>query len=337
MKASFYERNETIRIGEGTKVDPKSDEVRVKIAYSGICGTDLHAFHGVMDARVANPQILGHECSGIVDAIGSDVKGVKLGSKVVVRPLHSCGKCYACTHGLSHICYNLDFLGLDTPGSMQSYWTVPSDTIHEIPEDMDLKYGALIEPLAVACHNVSRSKLAKGEKCVVIGGGPIGILVALVARSVGAEVIISEVNDYRLGFAKELGFTTVNPMEKDLVEYVMEWTDGVGVDVCFEVSGSKPGAKVMTDVLRTRGRIVVVAIFGNPPEINLKQVFWRELELYGARVYEYVDYEKAIELAASGELPLDSLITKVAPLEDLQAVLKEMTGDQKAMKILMKS
>lgn len=337
MKASFYEGNETITIGEGTAVEPKKDEVRVKIAYTGVCGTDLHIFHGAMDARVNMPQIMGHECSGTIDAIGSDVEGMEIGEKVVVRPLHWCGECAACKAGHNHICYNLDFLGIDTPGSMQSYWTVPADTIHKIPADMDLKYGALIEPLAVACHDVSRSRLTKGEKAVVIGGGPIGILVALAAKATGAEVIISEVNEYRLGFAEELGIKTVNPMNKDLVEFVNEWTDGVGADVCFEVSGSKPGAMIMTDVVRTRGRVVVVAIFGNPPEINMKQVFWREIEIFGARVYEYADYERAIQLAASGDLPLDRLITKVAPIDDLQAVFKGMTGDQQAMKILIES
>lgn len=335
MKATFYKGNQTIAVGEGTKVSPKDDEVRIKVAYSGICGTDLHIFHGVMDQRVKTPQIVGHECSGIVDEIGDNVAHVKLGDKVVVRPLSPCGDCPACNTGNSHICYNLDFLGIDTPGAMQSYWTVPADTIHKIPDDMDLKFGALIEPLAVACHDVSRAKLQKGEKAVVIGGGPIGILVALAAQSVGAEVLISEVNEYRLGFANDLGIKTVNPMKTNLVEYVNEWTNGAGADVAFEVSGSKPGAMVMTDVVRTRGRIVVVAIFGNPPEINMKQVFWREIEIFGARVYEKEDYERAIALAFSGKLPLDKMITKVRPLEDLQEVLKNMTGNQQSMKILM--
>jgi len=335
MKATFYVGNETIEVGEGTKVTPKNDEVRIKVAYCGICGTDLHIFHGMMDQRVNMPQIVGHECSGIVDEVGSDVTHVKVGDKVVVRPLGPCGDCPACNSGNSHICYNLDFLGIDTPGAMQSYWTIPAESIHKIPEDMDLKYGALIEPLAVACHDVSRAKLQKGEKAVVIGGGPIGILVALAAKETGAEVLISEVNEYRLGFAEKLGIKTVNPMKTDIVKFVNEWTNGVDADVVFEVSGSKPGALTMTDIVRTRGRIVVVAIFGTPTEVNLKQMFWRELEVYGARVYEKEDYERAIELAASGRLQLDSLITKVAPLEELGEVFKSMTGDQEAMKIIM--
>lgn len=335
MKATFYEGNKKISVGEGTKIDPKKDQVRIKVAYSGICGTDLHIFHGVMDGRVNKPHITGHECSGVVDAIGSDVTNVKVGDKVVVRPLNPCGECYACKSGNSHICYNLDFIGVDTPGCMQEYWTLNSETMFKIPDDMDLQLAALVEPLAVASHDVARGRLVAGEKAVIIGGGPIGLLIAFAAMEAGAEVVISEINDYRLEFAKKLGIKTVNPMEQDLVEFVNEWTDGVGADVCFEVSASKPGALVMTEVVRTRGRVVLVGIFGNPPEINLKPVFLREIEILGARVYEVADYEKAIDIIASGKYPLDQLVTKVAPLAELQEVFNGMDTDSQSMKILI--
>ncbi len=335
MTATLYEGNKKISVAEGSKAAPKSNEVRVKIAYTGICGTDLHIFHGVMDARVGNPHIMGHECSGVIDEIGSDVEDLSVGDKVVVRPLDPCGECYACKNGLSHICYNLNFMGVDTNGSMQSYWTVPSTTIHKIPEDMDLKNAALVEPVAVATHDVNRSGLKAGEKAVIIGGGPIGILVALVAKSFGADVVISEINDFRLGFAKDLGIDTVNPMEKDLVSFVNKWTDGVGADVCFEVSGSKPGALVMTEVVKTRGKVVLVGIYGQPAEVNLKQMFLREVELIGSRVYEAVDYDMAIDLVAKGDYPFEKVITKVAPLDELQEVFNMMDTDQQQMKVLI--
>lgn len=337
MTATLYEGNKKISVVEGKEQAPASNEVKVKIAYTGVCGTDIHIFHGVMDARVGDPHIMGHECSGTIEAVGSDVKDLAIGDNVVVRPLGPCGECYACKNGLSHICYNLNFMGVDTDGSMQSYWTVPADTIHKIPAEMSLKDAALVEPVAVAAHDVNRSGLKKGDKAVVIGGGPIGVLVALVAKSVGADVVISEISDFRLDFAKKLGIETVNPMEKDLVEFVNEWTDGVGADVCFEVSGSKPGAAICTQVVRVRGTVVIVGIFGQPAEINLKQMFLREITIKGARVYEEADYEWAIDLVHNSELPFTEVVTKVGKLEDLQAVFNDLDVDRNQMKILIES
>ncbi len=335
MVGAYYKGNKIIEMGPAEKVQPGENEVQIKIAYCGICGTDLHIYHGNMDARVTVPHIMGHECSGTVSEIGGQVKDIKVGDKVVVRPLGPCGKCPACLAGHNHICYKLKFLGIETHGAMQSYWTVPAETVHKIPDDMSLQYGALIEPLAVVCHDVRLSGLVKGEKAVVIGGGPIGILAALVAKSVGADVLISEINEFRLEFAEKLGISTVNPMKQDVEAFVNEWTGGAGADVVFEVSASNAGAAVMTKLARSRGRIVLIGIYSNSPQVDLKQFFLRELKLFGARVYEKEDYEKAIELAAAGELPLESLITKVAPLEELKEVLEGMTGDQKAMKILI--
>ncbi len=337
MKATEYEGNKKVSVVEGTNQPPKSDEVTVKIAYSGICGTDMHIFHGVMDGRVTKPHIMGHECSGTVEAVGSNVEGIEVGEKVVVRPLDPCGECYACKNGLSHICYNLNFMGVDTAGSMQSYWTVPAHTIHKIPADMDLKYAALVEPLSVAVHDVRRAGLGKGDKALVIGGGPIGILVALAAKSFGADVLLSEVNEFRLKFAEEAGIKTINPAKEDLLAYIDDWTDGVRCDACFEVSGSKPGAIIMMETVRTRGKVVLVGIFGQPTEVNLHRMWLREVELLGARVYEKVDYEISIDLLNKAEYPFKNIITKVAPLDQLQAVLDELDGPTENMKVLIES
>lgn len=335
MIATHYEGDRKFTVTEGAKIPPKADEICMKVAYTGICGTDLHIYHGVMDARVGESAIIGHECSGVVEEVGSNVRDFKPGDQVVVRPLDSCGECPACKAGLSHICYNLNFIGVDSPGCMQSYWTLRSDIFHKIPDDMDLKYGALIEPLSVACHDVSRSGVGKGDKVVVIGGGPIGVLVAIAAINAGSDVVISEINDFRRKFAEDMGIKTVNPMEQDLVDYVNEWTDGWGADASFEVSGSQPGFKVMTEVLKVRGKAILVAIYGGRmPELDTTPLFLREVEVYGARVYEGADYERAIKLAASGDFPLDKMISKVAPLDQIQNVFDSMEKEQESMKIL---
>ncbi|RMF02371.1 MAG: Zn-dependent alcohol dehydrogenase [Chloroflexi bacterium] len=335
MHAAFYHGNQTITIGDCAPVEPGPDQVQLKVSHVGICGTDLHIFHGVMDQRVTFPQIMGHEVSGTVSAVGNGVTGFSVGDAVAVMPLDPCGHCPACEAGHSHICQNLKFLGIDTPGAFQSYWTVPAHTLHHLPANLSLTHGAMIEPLAVACHDVRMGQVQPGEYAVVLGGGPIGILIALVAKHAGARVLVSEINPFRLELARQLGLDAIDPRQADLPAYVTEQTGGAGADVVFEVTASPVGAEVMTQLPRTRGRIVVVGIFGQPPKVDLFRFFWRELRLFGARVYEHQDFARAIELAAEGAVPLDQIITDIRPLDQLEAGFRQMEGGGSVMKILL--
>lgn len=337
MQAAYYEGNRTITTGASVPQAPGPGEVRIDVAYCGICGTDLHIYLGHMDKRVKMPQIMGHEMSGTVAEVGAGVTAWQPGDRVVVRPLAPCGTCAACKAGHSHICYNLKFLGIDTPGALQGSWTVPAYTLHRIPNSLPLDKAAMIEPIAVACHDVRLGEVQPGEHVVVIGGGPIGTLVALVAKDAGANVLISEVNAFRIELAREIGLEAVNPLETDLVALVNERTGSAGADVVFEVSGSKAGAAVMSELVRTRGRIVVVAIFSEAPPVNLFRFFWRELQLRGARVYEPEDFEKAIDLASRGVLPLDNLISAKEPLSNLGAMLQQIESSPNLMKVLIKT
>lgn len=337
MQAVFYEGNRTIRVGECTPVPPGKGQVQLKVSHCGICGTDLHIYHGVMDRRVTFPQIMGHEVSGTVSAVGDGVTDFSIGDAVVVMPLDPCGDCPACRTGHSHICQNLKFLGIDTPGAFQSYWTVPAHTLHRLPNNLSLAHGAMIEPLAVACHDVRLGEVKTGEYVVVLGGGPIGILIALVAKQAGARVLVSEINPFRLELAQQLELDTINPLENDLPAYVTDQTNGAGADVVFEVTASGPGAEVMTQLPRTRGRIVIVGIFGQPTPVDLFRFFWRELRLLGARVYEHQDFAQAIQLAAAGVIPLDQIITDIRPLSQLETGFKQMESGGKVMKILLEA
>ena len=335
MRAAFYEGHERIRIGGCASVNPGKGQVQIEVSHCGICGTDLHIFHGKMDHRVTFPQVIGHEMSGIVAGAGEGVTEWRQGDRVTVRPLDYCGDCPACRAGHSHICQKLKFIGIDSPGAMQGIWTVPAHTLHRLPDRLSLAQGALIEPLAVACHDVRLGEVQAGEFVVVQGGGPIGVLVALVAKSAGARVVVTEVNPFRIKLAGELGLETADPRETDVAELVNDRTGGAGADVVFEVSGSLSGAEMMTKLPRTRGRIVVVAIFAAAPKVDLFRFFWRELRLVGARVYEAEDFERAISLAASGTLPLDRLVTKIVSLEGLEPAFREMESGGEVMKILV--
>jgi (R,R)-butanediol dehydrogenase/meso-butanediol dehydrogenase/diacetyl reductase len=156
-----------------------------------------------------------------------------------------------------------------------------------------------------------------------------------VAHQVGARVLVSEINPFRLELARQLGLDALNPLETDLPDYVNRQTGDAGADVVFEVTASPAAAEVMTQLPRTRGRIVVVGIFRQPPPVDLFRFFWRELRLLGARVYEHQDFEKAIQLAAAGAIPLDNVITDIRPLEELDAGFKLMEQGGQVMKILV--
>jgi (R,R)-butanediol dehydrogenase / meso-butanediol dehydrogenase / diacetyl reductase len=336
MQAAFFEGNRQIRIASCAPVDPGPGQVQLHVAYCGICGTDLHLFHGAMAHRLRLPHVMGHEMSGTIARVGPGNNAWNAGDRVTVRPLDPCGDCPACRAGHSHICHSLKFIGIDTPGALQGLWTVPAHTLHRLPAALDLREAALIEPIAVACHDVRMGEVGADDEAVVIGGGPIGVLIALIARERGARVLLAEVNSFRLAMARQLGIDAVSPAEVDLPALVNERTAGAGADVVFEVSGSQSGAEMMTRLPRTRGRIVVVAIFGEPPKIDLFRFFWRELRLCGARVYEPQDFDAAIRLAAAGTLPFGKLITTVVPLEGLEAGLQKMEQGGEVMKVLVK-
>ena len=336
MKGAFYQGNKSLRVGDSPPQPPAPGEVRLDIAYGGICGTDVHIYLGHMDHRIRMPQVIGHEMSGTVAEVGKGVTGFKVGDKAVVRPVVSCGRCPACKVGHYNVCYQITVLGVDTPGCFQGSWTVPVETLHHLPDDIDLKLAALVEPVAVGAHAIRTGQVAEKEQVVVIGAGPIGILVALEAKLKGAHVLISEINPFRIDLARELGLEVVNPMETDLPAYVSEKTGTAGADVIFEVTGQAPGAEMMTRLARSRGRIVIVGIFAEPAPVNLGQFMWRELRVHGVRLYEPEDFETAIPLVASRAVPFEKLISDVRPLERIQDTFEEIECGANFMKVLLK-
>ena len=335
MKAAYYEGGKTFAVRESTPAAPGPGEARLEVAYCGVCGTDIHIYHGHMDHRVRAPQVIGHEASAVVAEVGEGVTNVAPGDRVAVRPLNP-GPSEPVDNGCTHIGKNLKFIGIDSPGALQESWVVPAHTLHKLPDGLSLEHGALIEPLAVACHDVRLAELRPGDRAVVIGGGPIGLLIGLVARQKGADVLISEVNRNRLDFAASLGLAGVDPGNENLDEAVARFTQEAMADVVFEVSGTAAGVEAMTRIARTRGRIVMVAIHSQPRPVDLFKFFWRELKLIGVRVYEPEDFEEAIRLAASGDLPLDRLVTDVTPLDEVQRVFETIDRNPEGIKYLIR-
>lgn len=335
MRSALYIGNSTIVVEERPPVPPAAGEVQIDVAYTGICGTDLHVLHGNMDHRVRIPQTIGHEMSGRVAAVGAAVADLAIGTPVTVMPLRWCGTCPACRAGHHHICHQLNFIGIDSVGAMQQRWTVPAGVVVPLPADLPLTHGALVEPTAVAVHDVRRAGLRAADKALVIGGGPVGVLIALVARANDADVVLVEVDPHRRAIAGRLGIRTLDPAHDDVGGEVETWTGGAGAAVAFEVSGSAAGIGIAVEQLAVRGRLVVVGIHSQPREVDLFRVFWRELTLVGARVYQRDDYDTAIDLLRTGRVDVGALITHVEPLTNAAAAFELLRGGGSVMKVLV--
>jgi 2-desacetyl-2-hydroxyethyl bacteriochlorophyllide A dehydrogenase len=333
MRAAFYQGARSFKPGTAPVPVPGQREALLRVRRVGICGTDLHIFQGHLDHRVPKGGILGHETfAEVVQAPAySDFKA---GDRVVVEPLQFCGKCRACRMGASYICYELKVLGVDLPGGLQEYWAVPGERLLRIPDALSDDHAALIEPLAVATHDVRRASVKAGDAVLVFGGGPIGTLIALVSRHRGARVAVAEVNPFRVEMLQKLGLQTVGP-DADVVHFAEGWTDGAGVDVAFEVTGNPAAVRAMTEVVRVWGTVSVVAIHAEPMPVNLYRMFARELSMHGSRLYAREDWEEAIRLGASGAVPLAPLVSRCIPLEGLQDGMEQALGGGPVMKILV--
>jgi 2-desacetyl-2-hydroxyethyl bacteriochlorophyllide A dehydrogenase len=250
-------------------------------------------------------------------------------------PLRWCGVCAACRRGYRHVCQALDFMGIDSPGSMQNVWTVPESVLVRVPETVPLVDAALIEPVAVAVHDVRRAGLEQGDMVVVVGGGPVGLLIAAIARTQGADVLLVEIDPFRRAMAQELGLTCLDPRTRDVAADVDEWSRGAGAAVTFEVTGAQSGLDLAVELLAVRGRVVLVGIHGGPRPVDLQRVFLRELSLVGARVYERIDFDEAVRMLTSGAIPSRQLVSQVVPLASAADAFELLSGGGEVMKVLV--
>lgn len=338
MRAAYFLKPNQIEVTEAQIPELQEGEALVKVSYAGICGSDVHVYHGQHSTAVY-PVIPGHEFSGtLVEAKGNLRDSLKPGDPVVVQPTWTCGLCEACITGHDNVCQHLNILGIHRDGGFAEYVRVPVRKVYRLPENVSLKMGALTEPLAVAVHDVRVSQIVAGQKALIIGGGPIGILIGLVAQYSGAEVYISEINEFRLQFMKELGLHVLNAADEALDDKIHEITSGKGFDVVYEVSGSKAGQQMMTSACKIRGTIVAIGMGGTVAPVNLGEVIAKEQKITGVRIHSQVNYEGAIDLLKSGCLneKLEKIISSVFSLEEFAEAMKFQIEDQKHFKVLIK-
>jgi len=333
MRAAFYEGKETFRTGTAAVPTRGAGQTLVRVRRVGICGTDLHIFQGHLDARVPKGGIIGHETFAEV-LEPEPGTAFAAGDRVVINPVLSCGQCRACQMGADYVCYKLKILGVDVDGGMREYYPVPTNRLLKIPATLSDDHAAMIEPLAVATHDVNRAKVKAGDRVMVFGGGPIGALIAMVCRQRGAKVVVSEINPFRIELLRSLGIDAVG-RDADPVVYAREWTDGDGVDVAFEVTGHPAAVRAITDVVRVWGTVSVVAIHSEPMPVNLYQFFARELTMHGSRLYTWSAWEEAIQLAASGAVTVGPLVSRTIPLEGLGEGMAQALKGGPVMKVLV--
>ena len=299
-----------IEIRETDRPTYQADEVLVHIQRIGVCGSDIHVFHG-KHPYTSYPVVQGHEVSGTVAELGSEVKDLAIGDKVVFMPQVTCGTCYPCQTGNYHICDNLKVLGFQTNGAGQEFFAVPASKVLKPPQSVSLDQAAMVEPVAVAVHALGRYGAMANAHVLVLGAGTIGSLVGQCARAMGAaKVMITDVSEYKLEKALACGFErVVNTAKEDLGQAIDEYFGVRKADVILECVGVQPTITQAVNLARKGSTIVVVGVFGQKPVVDLGLVQDRELSLVGTLMYQYRDYEKAIQLVASGKLCLDKMIT----------------------------
>lgn len=316
MKALIYNSPKSVLIKDIEKPIPKNDQALIRIEYCGVCGGDISIYSGT-HPRAKPPLIIGHEFVGIIEEIYGNSNSFKIGDRVAPYPLISCGNCFACKNGKSHVCDNLKLIGIDLNGGMAEYVCCNTDMLFKVPQSVPSEIAGLIEPLAVAVHTIHRAGFKPFDKIVIQGAGPIGIIIAIVARYSGANnIIISDIDCGRLNIAKKLGFNTINPNKENIKNHVKKITNSDLADIVFECTGTPSAALEMTSICRTDGTICLVGVHKKPSLINLADMHFRELKMIATRVYTKHDFKQAIELTKYISNDLKNIITHKIPLSN---------------------
>ena len=291
------------------------DQVLVRVHAAGICGSDVHVYHGT-NPFAKYPVVLGHEASGEIVETGQAVSDLKAGDSVVFEPIRYCGKCYACRTGHHNVCRELKVLGCIVDGIFQEYVVMPRSQVYQFDASkMTYQQAALCEPYTIGAQATSRGDVQPGDLVLVHGAGPIGLIVADVAKSKGAKVIISEPNEKRLEMAKAFGLDyPVNPMKQDLDQLISDLTEGEGVNVIFDAAGVPAIIAHAVDQLSPAGRFVPMTFGKEPIPVDFKTVNAKQLTILGTR-HQYQKFPEIVELLPQKLDHVDMLTTHILPAD----------------------
>ncbi|MGX7107405.1 zinc-binding dehydrogenase [Hutsoniella sourekii] len=324
------------------KPEAYDDKVVIEVAYTGICGSDIHTFKGEYK-NPKTPVVLGHEFSGKIVEVGPDVKEFKVGDRVVSETtFETCGECPYCKERDYNLCGNRKGIGTQVNGSMTDYVLAREESLHLIPENVSYKAAAFSEPLACTTHAVmEKTSVKDGDIVLVVGPGPIGLLAAQVAQSQGGEVILSGITQdkKRLQFAKDkLGIKhIVDSQAEDLDQVVLDLTDGWGADVVIDASGAVPAVNQALKLTRKKGDFVQLGLFAESVvPIDTESIIQREINYIGCRSQKPSSWDKALKLLEEEKVDTESIVTKEYPVEDWREAFEAVMGGQE-MKVMIAS
>lgn len=313
MRAIVQTGAKSVELQERDKPRPAADEVLVRVHTAGICGSDAHAYkYDESYEWIPIPRIMGHEYSGTVEEVGANVTTFEAGDEVVEEPIHDCGECFQCKNGQSNVCQNFDITGMHRDGAYTEYVTVEPEHLHRVPDGVPLRDAALTEPTSIAARAVlTQSTLQPGENVLVQGPGPIGVLTATIADSVGANVVVSGLEkdtEYRLPLVEELGIDTVNVQETDLTDVTEERTVGGGFDLIFDATGHHSGIETAIEHVRKGGQVVMVGIPNGASDVSLADSVRGEVDVNTSYGSTWRNFEQALRLLESGAVDAETIM-----------------------------
>lgn len=317
--------------------EPEDDQVLVRIRRIGVCGSDIHVYHGT-HPFTSYPVTQGHEVSGEVVKLGTGVTGLRIGDKVTIEPQVYCGKCYPCTHGKYNLCEELKVMGFQTTGTASDYFAVDASKVTLLPPEMSYDDGAMIEPLAVTVHATKRYPEMEGARVAILGCGPIGILLAQSCKACGAsKVMVTDVSDYRLELAKTVGADAAyNTTKTDFGDAMVETFGPDKADVIFDCAGNDVTMGQAIRYARKGSTIILVAVFGKMATVDLAVLNDHELDLNTTMMYRHEDYVDAIRFVREGKIRLSPLQSKHFSFGDyLEAYRYIDDNKETTMKVLI--
>lgn len=332
MKQIIINNPGEVEIREVSMPKPKAGEALIKILYGGICGSDLGTYRGTF-AYVSYPRTPGHEFSAEIVEIGENHKGLKPGMIVTCNPYFNCGTCYSCERGLVNCCTTNQTMGVQREGAFAEYITMPIDRIYD-GQGLSAKTLALIEPFCISYHGISRADVKAGEKVLVLGAGTIGVLAAVAAKALGAEVYISDVAEEKLNYAyNEFGLDgkILNESPESFEKQVADITNGNGFDVTIEAVGLPSTFQNCIDAAAFGGRVVLIGVGKKNLDFNFTMIQKKELNIFGSRNALKKDFLELIDIVKSGKVDLDKVVTNTYKMEDAARAFEEFDKNAASM------
>jgi 2-desacetyl-2-hydroxyethyl bacteriochlorophyllide A dehydrogenase len=329
MKALVYEGPRQLNIRDVPEPALGVDEVLIKVAYSGICGSELGGYLGHNSLRQP-PLVMGHEFSGEIVALGPEATrhnaGLALGRRVTVNPLIHSERCRirACAEGRRNLCQNREILGIHRPGSYADLVKAPAGSVYPLPDHLSLEHAALAEPLGCAVRAARLAGCKPWDRVLITGLGPIGLLILQVVRMFGvAEIIATDTDPDRLAIGAQFGVRTLNPLNEDVAALIQSETEGVGVDVAFDAVGANATRKQCIDATTRGGQIILIGLHQDNSPIPANDVIRKEINLQGSFAYSPLDFEDALAMLSAGQIKIDPWLLK-APLAEGRACFERL-------------